>query len=140
MAKEQVILTWCDRHLSEKDEQVKGDTYTWGKQNVDLCEECAGPLVEARQLFDTFGAVGSRTKAPKKQSGEVDPHTCPVCGMVAKNRSALGSHGRSQHSMSIGEMEGKELPYTCDVCQRGFSTPQGAAAHRARSHPDAESA
>lgn len=139
MAKELVTLTWCDLHLAEKDEQVEATTWHLGKGQVDLCAECAQPFQDAQALVDSYGAVGKRTRTKGKQSGPEDPQTCPVCGKVAKNRDSLASHGRHIHKMNLGELLGDKQDYACPVCGKKFSTPQGAGAHRARSHPATES-
>jgi hypothetical protein len=139
MAAELVTLIYCDRHLVEKDEKVPGETFTWDKLTVDLCEECAGPIAQASALFADYGAKGKRTRLPKKQAQPSDPDVlkCPECGKLASNRDSLASHGRQYHDKSLSQLLGEDTPYQCDICPRAFGTVQGRAAHRARTHPDA---
>lgn len=140
MATAMVTLRWCDKHLTEKDEEVPADPMpAWADGwQVDLCTECAGPIIAARELTETYGAKGERTpqmvKRPKVRPDQAS-YPCPAegCGSVLSNRSSLGAHARQKHGVTIGELEGRELTHTCPDCGQGFTTPQGVAVH-ARKH------
>lgn len=150
MATELVTRIWCDIHLTDKDEHEPATTYTWDKRQLDLCDDCAGPILEVLRLFSDYGSDGKRTRAPKgkggapvgtkhAQPGDPDAVTCPDCGKAFKNKGSLGSHGRHVHKKNMGELLGVNRPYPCGVCDKTFATPQGAGAHRVRSHPGAKS-
>ena len=147
MATAMVTLTWCDRHLTDTDEEVPGDAMPpWADGlAVDLCPECAAPVLAARELAEHYGAIGKRTpevvkgRRPLVPSSRADAQpvagglACPDCGAKLSNRQSLGSHARNIHGKSLGELEGKPLNYVCPTCQQGFTTPQGVAVH-ARVH------
>ena len=135
-----IQLTWCDRHLQEKNEEVPAEPMPdWGGFNLDLCADCRAPIDEAMALYTEYGSKGKRTKAPKAVARVIpsDPqpgdHRCPQpgCeGLSFATRESLGAHGRQLHNMSIGELLGLPLPFTCDECGRKFSSPQGVAGRR----------
>jgi C2H2 type zinc finger protein len=146
MAKALITLTWCDRHLTEKDEEVPAEPMPewadgWG---VDLCAECATPVHEVMALYQRYGAKGKRTPqmttrpAPKRPDRQTEgPFTCPQegCGAVLATRGSLGAHGRQIHGVSLGELLGQPLNHKCPEkgCGKAFSTGHGLAVHM-RSH------
>jgi hypothetical protein len=153
-----ITLTWCDRHLSEKDEEVPaGPMPAWADGlNVDLCPECAAPYVEARKLAEEYGSKGDRTSSPQKRTraktaapapaptGKVTSrglpatHICPAkdCGAGLSSRPSLAAHARQTHKTSLPALEGKPATYKCDQrgCGRAFSSPQAIALHRKQTH------
>lgn len=150
MATAMVTLTWCDRHLTDKDEEVPGSSMppVNGAQ-LDLCDECALPLMEALALYERYGSKGKRTPqlaavkrraaAPQKPARPDQtpvegglPCPQPDCESVLKNRSSLGAHARQDHGVTLGELEGKPITHTCDVkgCGKGFTTLQGFTLHQ----------
>src|SRR5262245_40650659 len=144
MAKALITLTWCDRHLTEKDEEVPAEPMPeWAdKWQVDLCAECAVVVLEARALYEQYGAKGKRTAevttkpVPRRPDQAADgPYTCPQkgCGSVLVNKQSLGAHARQTHGMTVGELLGQPLKFKCD-CGRGFTTGQGLAAHQRSAH------
>jgi len=137
-----ITLTWCDRHLQDKDEEVPAEQFHWGNQHVDLCEECAGPVLEAAELFTKYGSDGKRTPPPqirtvkKAQAAQKDERaTCPECGREYLNRGSLGSHARQIHGKSLGALTGSELTHKCRWCDAGYTTGQGQSLHERARHP-----
>lgn len=161
----QVIETYCDGCLG-RGEQVRAKTYRVSigvvgikhpTHDIDLCDDCAKPLavvVEGVQESGRLVGKSGRPKAPRLlssastspasrgsvNSGSVNPdNACPLCDHVATTPTALSAHTGSIHHMTLPEARGEAVPYKCDVCGRRLATPQGAGAHRKRSHPDAPS-
>lgn len=160
----QVIETYCDGCL-ERGEQVRAKTFratigvAGGKastSDIDLCDECAKPLTALLEVLADKGrpvAKSGRSKTGPKVLAPASPasgsstdagavssdYPCPLpdCEHVCANPSALRSHIRVRHDMTVAEASGETLTHRCDVCGRGFTRSQSAAVHRARSHPDA---
>jgi len=147
-----VTLTWCDRHLSDKDEEVPAtpmpDVQGYG---LDLCEECAEPLLAQLALYQRYGAKGDRTPKPSKRTaaavaaaapvettraGKPAAHTCPGCQHLFTSRASLAAHARKDHGKSLPELEGKPVPFKCDQrgCGRAFASVQAIALHRKQAH------
>lgn len=151
-----VTLTWCDRHLADKDEQVPASAMPeiQGAQ-LDLCDDCAAPLLEVLALYETYGSKGQRTPklasvrkraaaAPgKPASAQPVPGglPCPkaLCDSVLVDRASLGAHARQTHGVTLGELEGRPVTHTCEECGRGFTTLQGISLHQ-RKHAREKSA
>ena len=55
-------------------------------------------------------------------TGEVIPHTCPVCRADLTSGMALFHHLRSEHP--------EEKPYACDDCQHHFNNLKELSSHR----------
>lgn len=142
MATALVTLTWCDKHLAEKDEEVPAVPMPeWSGLNVDLCEKCAEPILVARALYTDYGSKGQRTpKPPRRRNARAavatpeaatdPPHVCPECGNTLGFRHTLVQHVRNVHGKYLLEMEGKPLPYECDTCGRRVPTPGALALHQ----------
>lgn len=145
MATAMVTLTWCDRHLSDKDEEVPATAMPeiQGAQ-LDLCDDCAAPLMEALALYEAYGSKGQRTPklasvrkraaAPRARADSVPAAgglPCPkaLCDSVLRNRASLGAHARQNHGMTLGQLEGKPVAFTCETCGAGFTTKQGIKLH-----------
>lgn len=146
-----VTLTWCDRHLIEKDEEVPASSMPEIQgANLDLCDDCAGPLMEALALYEQYGSKGKRTpklatvrKRAEAAAAAVPAKARPVpgglacpdpdCDSVLTNRQSLGAHARQIHSKTLGELEGKPIAHVCPDCGAGFTTNQGITLH-ARKH------
>lgn len=144
MAKALITLTWCDRHLTDKDEEVPAspmpEMQGW---NLDLCSDCSAPLLESLALYERYGAKGKRTPqmttrpVPKRpDKGAEGPFPCPAegCGSVLANRDSLGSHVRQIHGKSVGELEGQPLDHQCPDCDRAFTTAVGLSGHVRAAH------
>lgn len=160
MATELITRIWCDRHLSEKDEQVTGRSWALlvsgpeqpaqrTPRTVDLCEDCAQDLglAAVRDLIDEYGLDGSghrgkpkgaasRAAAPAPARTAESEISCPDCDHVAASRSNLAAHGRRAHGKTIAELLGEPTPFVCPVCGQGFGLAQSMALHRTRTHAD----
>lgn len=160
----QRIVTLCDAHQTEHDEEVPGTTWevtlmapgetkprTW---EVDLCEADGKPLTDLATYLST---IGRQTEGPKrkraaaaKASSQVggsahaaaqvtddEAWPCPVegCGKRPATRKALGSHLRQYHDgMSLAQALGEPEPFKCPDCDFTSSRPQGVGAHRSHAH------
>jgi hypothetical protein len=141
----QVIETYCDQHL-ENGEQVRGQTWRVEVKvpgsravayEVDLCVDCAKPIVALQEALADQGRRPSAKRGPvpaeafeAQQRGE---NQCPVCDKVLANHKSLQSHVRQQHEQTLAQALGEETPYVCS-CGREFTTPQGLGVHAARIH------
>ncbi len=168
MATALVTLTWCDQHLAEKDEEIPATTMPpWADGlSVDLCDECAAPVLAARALAEHYGSKTDRTPKPPKRvraaarrngastaerpadwdgratrSGKPALYGCPKCDGGFASRQSLAAHARNVHDLTLGELEGKATPHKCSEpgCGRAFTTPQGLALHE-RAHAHQQSA
>jgi len=143
MAKAMITLTWCDKHLTDKDEEVPAEQFEWNGRHVDLCGDCATPLLEVQAIFTEYGSTGKRT--PTMQTRTVqkavagnrvsDPQGCPICGKTYKNRDTLGTHAREQHGKTLAEIDGKPLDHKCRWCDKAYATGQGLSLHERQRHP-----
>lgn len=144
--REVVTRVWCDvcakESLWNEGEEVPAVVIgTLKPRVVALCEP------HRKELFDPFQEVltdlgqivpdALMGGSPRKGVGgrpSVEQLTCPACGHVSPNKSALTSHTKNMHDASIEELRGEPLPYECPECQRKFGRPQGMAAHRRTVH------
>lgn len=157
MSVAQKIVHLCDPHLTEHDVEIPGELYRLGVQvpggswvwvEIDLCADDAAELAQLSGWLDKYGRVyGGPEKAAKgsKAKRRADPPaassepveggvTCPVCGFVSVNRSALGVHVSTRHETTLGQLEGLPTPFQCDECGRVFTRKQGLGVHMARTH------
>ena len=150
MAKAMVTLTWCDRCLTDNDTETPARPMPEVQgMNLDLCDGCAAPLLEALAMYERYGARGKRTptlaavtkrKAAAKPGKDatvvpanaVETFICPDagCGAVLGSRQSLGAHARQIHHVTLGELEGKPIIETCAECGAGFTTHQGITLHQ----------
>lgn len=146
MATALVTLIWCDWHLAEKDEEVPAtEMPPFGDGlRLDLCKECAEPVLAVHALYERFGSKGDRTPkpprnlraalarqgktstqkdaraiaegAPTTSRGLAALHPCPApdCDSVLGSRQSLAAHARNTHHSSLPVLEGKPTPYACD--------------------------
>ena len=132
MATAMLTVRYCDRCLTEKDEQVPADAMPDVQgMNLDLCAEHAAPLMEALAVYERYGAKGDRTmRAPlqltpsgKRRRGQGDL-TCPGCGRTGYlNRGSLSAHVRQTHDTSLSVLEGRPADVVCDDCGQTSSPP-----------------
>lgn len=142
------IVTFCDRHLGDHDEEVPavalrvafGDS---APVEIDLCEECRKELVDP--LADFLSEHGQPTVRPKNAAGRT-PCPVPGCGASYKQNKGLKNHLATVHADAVqdGMVAGNPVPigadpqaegqYACPDCERSFLTPQGVGAHRSRAH------
>lgn len=113
---------------------------------IDVCEPHGKPLAELAETLTALGRViprrGRKPAAPAK--GEVSPYhqvadvplMCPACDTPWATRASLASHVRRVHNKTLAELEGVPLRFSCDFCDKAFSTPQGKAVHEQRGHMD----
>lgn len=149
VAREIIVQTLCDLCLA-KDKKVDarevrvtvGDSPGGHATVVALCgpheAKVLTPLVEVLeahgQLVDKEGnPTGPRGRYKKRKVGE-EAVSCPGCGHISVNATALASHARASHNQTLAELRGDPRPYPCGTCDRTFSRPQGAAAHRRQVH------
>jgi hypothetical protein len=160
----QKIITLCDPHLSEHDEEVPGEPYRVGIQEpggrwrfleIDLCKADAAEMGQFATWIDQYGREfdpprepGRRGRKPGprpriEEAGEVtrtvEPGTfpCPVCDYVGRTKSALTSHAPRVHGKRLAELSGEPMPFVCEACGKGFTRSQGLGVHKRTQHPDA---
>lgn len=145
----QRIVLVCDQHQAENQEDVPAVTWRIGVQvpggrfatyDVDACPDHAKPFLELAQYLSDVGrpVKGSHLQARDRSGDQGEPEadrTCPTCGFVSVNRTAMRTHLRAQHNQSLAEAQGTAVEgLECPECHRSFDAPQGLAAHRRRSH------
>lgn len=161
----QKIITLCDPHLSEHDEEVPGEPYRVGIQEpggrwrfleIDLCKADAAEMGQFATWIDQYGREFDppmdtgrkrgpyrRRESPSEGPGEstrtVEPGTfpCPVCEYVGRSKSALTSHAQRTHGKRLAELSGEPMPFVCEACGKGFTRSQGLGVHKRTQHPDA---
>jgi uncharacterized C2H2 Zn-finger protein len=111
--------------------------------DVDACQDCAKPFMELAQYLEELGRPvdgGKARKAPSvvdESTPEAD-RTCPACGFVSVNRTAMRTHLRAKHGQTLaraGQPDQRErTDLTCPECSDVFGSPQGLGAHRSRAH------
>lgn len=103
--KEVVIQAFCDRHWRGGEKVPAPSSFTVTVDGVeltlDLCEDCATPIQFA---LDLFAELGNGDK-PKRKGPKPKRTDCAICGHVNNTRSALASHYKRVHHMSIQEAE-----------------------------------
>lgn len=138
-----VTLTWCDWHLTEKDEEVPATAMPeFEGMGLDLCEPCAGQVAAMRAFYELYGSKGSRTmRVPRsklqvaaagamvEKRGQV---LCPSpgCGKTYKNRGSLGAHVRQDHATTLPLLEGKPATEVCETCGQKFASKQAIGMHQ----------
>ena len=145
----QKIVLVCDQHQAEGEPDVAAVTWRLGVQvpggrfqvfDVDSCPDHAKPFVELAQYLGDVGrpVKGSHLQTRDRSGDQGEPEaerTCPTCGFVSVNRTAMRSHLRAQHDQSLAEATGDAgTKLGCPECDRTFDAPQGLAAHRRRVH------
>lgn len=143
-----ITLTWCDRHLADKDEEVPAEPMpVLDGYGLDLCSECAAPILEVLAAYEKYGSKGDRTPRPPRKIKRPTPakavaaasapmsdsHVCPECEGSYASRQSLASHTRNVHDKSLAELEGRPTPYHCS-CGKNFAAPPGLALH-VKKHP-----
>jgi hypothetical protein len=149
MAREVIVKTWCDPCLGE-------DAHSEGRELpalhlpelpgpkprvIALCErhekEVYQPLLNLLLEYGQPVDDDGNPSGPRGRYGQAsgpDAVTCPDCGHVSPNRSALSSHSRGQHGKSLAQLLGLPAPYICPECDYASNRPQGLAAHRRAVH------
>jgi uncharacterized C2H2 Zn-finger protein len=131
----QTIVTFCDQHMTEDDQQVAGQPYrighqlpgeTWTWVEVDLCPGHAEGLMDSVLTLWKYG----RTFQPEDH-GPTQVLTCPECGKAYRSKSGLNGHRHKEHPDAF---LAPDQGHTCPECGRGFAKPQGLSMHRRRSH------
>lgn len=151
MARELRTFIWCDRHQTEKDEQVEGVEYkvSLGRSGLlvmDLCDQCASPVAEVAELLSSYGRKADKaaTEPAASQStrrGRGGPHKCPMAGCDypgGPSRGALDQHLRAHHDTTLAVMDGApKVPCTMSGCSVELTGPSGWISHWKARHPDA---
>lgn len=97
MVSQLVKQIWCDHHQAAKDEEVAAlehsVTIDGVRIDVDLCEECAAPLVELQTWLETYGRpVKARASKAKKAATQDLGNVCPECGRTFASRQGRAAH------------------------------------------------
>lgn len=142
MATQIITRTLCDFCQADDVETPDAEriviTINDERWEIDVCKTHGKPLSD---FADTLGEYARKVPvgvlAASQPGDESKPAVCPLCGKTYRNRSSLGSHGRQQHNMTIGQLFGRDtgVSLTCEDCGRTFDTKQGIAVHRQRLHP-----
>lgn len=159
----QKIVTLCDRHLTEHDEEVPGEPYRVGIQEpggrwrfieIDLCKADAAEMTMFATWVEQYGrefqaprepGTGRGRKrakpapeSPGEETRTVEPGTfpCPVCDYAGRSKSALMSHATRVHDKRLAELTGEPMPFVCEKCGKGFTRSQGLGVHMRTQHPD----
>lgn len=114
--KQVTIVAFCDgSHDDLVPSTVERTVQIDGSKPVvlDLCGECDKAILALLMLMENGAVVKAKAKVgdapvkPKKQAAakpqteDVADRTCPECGRVAVNRTALGQHTRTQHGKGL---------------------------------------
>lgn len=104
--KEVQVVPYCDVEWKRESIKVPATftttvTIDGADVELDLCEDHAAPVRAAMVIFDQFGV----STTPKKKGPKPKRLDCAVCGHVNNTRSALASHYKRVHHMSIQEAE-----------------------------------
>lgn len=140
MATEIVVTKWCDVHLYESNEYVKGETRSipvpGQVKTVDLCDEhdesILGPV---RKIYEEYGAKPDAANTVKQSKSA--PVICPQCGGEYANTYLMRAHVRRMHPDEADEvlaLNGKGYPCTVDGCDHESVNPQGRGAHLRQVH------
>lgn len=109
MSREVLVVRWCDGPHQVPEEAVIERKVSLDDGEVvllDLCSVCdqgiISPLVDLILAgVSVEQAMKIPTLPPTRPVLAPDSTTCPDCGMVSKNRSALGQHLRKLHDTGI---------------------------------------
>jgi hypothetical protein len=144
MAKDIIVKTWCDRHLS-MDEHVEGSelppiTIGGSTKTLDLCDPCIKEFVAPlATLLEDFGAVPegrtarvattTRRRSPSKDKGA----PCMWCDQdfSAKGGSGYMRHIKVYHGFASAV---EAFGTTCPIC--GEEDLQMMMAHINHHHPE----
>lgn len=143
----QTIITLCDPHLTEDDQQVAGLPYRlgvnlpgesrWSWTEVDLCPEHAEALTDVALFLAKYGRAFTPDGTPKAGrkavalSGATQARICPQCGKTLKTQDSLTKHVHRIHEGPHGSG-----PWVCDEdgCGREFLKRQALSMHKRRTH------
>lgn len=151
----QTIVILCDECL-EGGTEVPGQTWhvalgapgaKVAPYEVDACDMHAEPF---RAMLKAVGEYGrrsdKRTPMPRVSTGGTSSpagpvqapsgeHACPVCGELSPSDSALSSHVKRRHGVSLAEAKG-EANIECPEpeCGRKLRAFQGLSAHLRSGH------
>lgn len=142
MAREIITRVLCDRHLNEKDEAVDADTFVLGIANrppheMDLCPDCAGPVVEALQMLNDYGRpFGAPVKTPKTPKDPADRIKCPACEWTSPTEPSARTHAVSVHKRTLAQLRGEPTPFPCGVgdCPLEYTNNTARSQHQMQSH------
>jgi uncharacterized C2H2 Zn-finger protein len=140
----QKIVTVCDQHAA-RGQEVPGVTWRLAVMvpggrlatyDVDACQDCAKPFVDLAQFLSDVGRpVGKTPRAvPQADDTPEAERTCPECGLVSVNRTAMRTHLRARHGKTVGQTTAATAALECPECGGAYDTPQGLGAHRKRAH------
>jgi hypothetical protein len=149
----QRIVTVCDAHMRDGDDDVAGTTYRVAigtpdgrlrMFDIDVCVEHGIAFADlaafvnelGRPVDPTTGEVVTSIPASVEStdgSSEAE-RSCPCCPRVSKNVAALRAHVRNMHGMTLSMARGTPGDHVCPECGDSFDTPMGIGAHRARKH------
>jgi hypothetical protein len=92
MAEEVVVKIWCDKCLADHDKKTEAEPIRVNGSRVDLCPECAKPILATLGLLEALG----RKDGQPLVSG---PAMCPVCGKGPfKGDQGLSMHTTRAHN------------------------------------------
>lgn len=102
MAREVVIVTWCDRCAGIGRGQVKAATHKGIGSNgalveIDLCQDCQDEVLSpVLTLLDTYGRS---TQVPARRRPAEGNFPCDSCERVFTTPQGVGAHRRKTHGI-----------------------------------------
>ena len=129
MAKELVILAWCDP-CQDQDIKTEGQTYTLGIDGktltIELCEKHAKPVLTVRDLLLEYG---QKPESPGSAAALANHHPRGRGPRVSDSQRKLPYKPR-QNPDDLPEAE----RLYCLLCERYFGHTTGLQGHYERAH------
>lgn len=147
MAREIITRVLCDRHLNDKDEAVEARTFVLAIANrppheMDLCTDCAGPVVEVLQMLNDYGrpfgapVKTPRTGTPRSPMDPADRVKCPACDHTSPSEPSARTHAVTVHKRTLAQLRGEPTPFPCEFegCPMEYPNNTARYQHMAQSH------
>ena len=158
MAKELVILSWCDV-CQDEDTRTEGESYTLGIGNgklleLELCERHAKPVREVIALLGEHGKPPSdelpmpgrrahkkrepkaTAPTPQLRGTEDHPLPCLLCNETFPTRGIYEGHLARAHNLPLKRGQGLEFLFgtRCPECGEERTSMRALSIHLTREH------